>query len=199
MWSLSREEANGVPGNYCKFLAAAFKDACVHCHCSCARARASSFGADDDLPPANYFDYKHVIILEIQSRAMKAKLKPKDYLSEENLSWFLSPTSGKLLIVPKGEKTDEEHTAAAEEDLDDEKETFFSVKSCFSHCSGESGVLFKEHMKHSVLEEFCHCEGWPFGLGRKALMLPPLPSSPSDSWTWHKRNLSAAKLYSITI
>ncbi|KAJ0983824.1 hypothetical protein J5N97_002180 [Dioscorea zingiberensis] len=198
MWSFAHEEASRVPSNYCKFLAAAIKDACVNCHCSCARARASSsFGADDDALPANDFDYKHVIILEIQSRAMKAKLRPKDSLFMENLSWFLSPTSGKLLIVPKGEKTTDEEDK--EEDADDEKETFFSVNSCFSHCSGESGILFRDFVKHSVLEEFCHCEGWPFGLGRKALMLPPLPSSPSDSWTWHKRNLSAAKPYSMVI
>lgn len=111
---------------------------------------------------------------------MKAKpKKPKDYLFTDSLHWVLPPTTGKLL---KDDKVDN----------DDESEVFYSVNSCFSRCSIEKEPDYSSHFRgHSIWEEFMDCEGWPFGLCRKALMLPPLPSSPSDSWIWRKRNLNS--------
>ncbi|ONK67278.1 uncharacterized protein A4U43_C06F18480 [Asparagus officinalis] len=117
-----------------------------------------------------------VIILEIRSRAMKAKAKPKDYLFSDNLHWFIAPNETK----EKGDNNDG----------DVQSEVFYSVKSCFSRCSSEkeNDILSHFRRRNSIWEEFLHCEGWPFGLSRKALMLPPLPRSPPDSWTWSKRN-----------
>jgi len=135
-----------------------------------------------------------VIILEIRSRAMKAKTKAKGYLFADSLHWVLSPTSGKLLIAPKEERID----VGGEDDGggdDDQSEVFHSVKSCFSRCSREKEIDYLSHLwTRSVWHEFAHCEGWPFGLYKKALALPPLPSSPSDSWTWRKRNQLGAKV-----
>ncbi|OUZ99832.1 hypothetical protein BVC80_9065g110 [Macleaya cordata] len=84
------------------------------------------------------------------------------------------------------------------------KEVFFSAGSCFSHCSSASREVFLSSARSClsrcssarvidfsnvngrrlIMEEFCHCEGWPFGLCRKAMLLPPLPKSPSESWSW---------------
>ncbi|PKA55464.1 hypothetical protein AXF42_Ash006666 [Apostasia shenzhenica] len=91
---------------------------------------------------------------------------------------------------------------------DDESEEFFSVRSCFSMCSGgsgggegcwweERGRFWGRKAAASAWDEwFKQCEGWPFGLWRRrpppvVVVLPPLPRSPADSWTWHKRNLSS--------
>jgi hypothetical protein len=43
-------------------------------------------------------------------------------------------------------------------------------------------------------ERFRDCEGWPFGLCRRpaVLPLPPLPSTPADSWKWRKSVSSLA-------
>lgn len=117
---------------------------------------------------------------------MKAKPKLKDYLFADSLHWVLSPTTGKLLITPK-----EEPNGGGDDGLDndDQSDVFYSVKSCFSRCSSEKELdYFSRFRGRSIWEEFMDCEGWPFGLSRKALMLPPLPSSPSDSWIWSKRN-----------
>lgn len=68
------------------------------------------------------------------------------------------------------------------------KEAFFSVEANFSPCSSLNGFDFldEDHKRRAILQEICHCEGWPFGLCRKAVLLPPLPKSPSESWSWSK-------------
>ncbi|CAN1819681.1 hypothetical protein LINPERHAP1_LOCUS28807 [Linum perenne] len=68
------------------------------------------------------------------------------------------------------------------------REEFLSVKTNLSRCSSFSKVEeFPSLQKRvSILQELCHCEGWPFGLCRKAVLLPPLPKSPSESWLWRK-------------
>ncbi|CAI0558201.1 unnamed protein product [Linum tenue] len=72
-------------------------------------------------------------------------------------------------------------------------EEFFSVKTnLLSRCSSLSQVEFPSfHRRVSILQELCHYEGWPFGLRRKAVLLPPLPKSPSESWLWRKGTRSA--------
>ncbi|CAI0558195.1 unnamed protein product [Linum tenue] len=73
-------------------------------------------------------------------------------------------------------------------------EEFFSVKTNLSRCSSLSQVEFSSfHRRGSILQELCHCEGWPFGLCRKAVLLPPLPKSPSESWLWQKGGRSARR------
>ncbi|XP_020576384.1 uncharacterized protein LOC110021981 [Phalaenopsis equestris] len=84
---------------------------------------------------------------------------------------------------------------------DDDKEKFCSVRSCFSRCSiGDEDCFLSGRTEEALAtlseEWFGECEGWPFGLWRrrKILSWPPLPKSPADSWTWHKRNLSNVKV-----
>lgn len=60
-------------------------------------------------------------------------------------------------------------------------DAFVSVKTHFSRSSSLNKIDFQELSKKS---EFLQCEGWPFGLCRRGLLLPPLPKSPPDSWSW---------------
>lgn len=76
-------------------------------------------------------------------------------------------------------------------------EGYMTAKTEFSRCSSLKGAELEnqwklyyanEIRKRSVIQELCHCQGWPFGLGRKAALLPPLPKSPAESWSWRKPN-----------
>ncbi|XAR64057.1 hypothetical protein NMG60_11024258 [Bertholletia excelsa] len=49
------------------------------------------------------------------------------------------------------------------------------------------GFEWEELRRRAIIQEFRNCEGWPFGLYRKALLLPPLPKCPSESWTWRRK------------
>lgn len=129
------------------------------------------------------------------------KLKRKTNLSD-SFSWVFSPATKELYISSMEiEKMDE---SGNEDNIGDEfysvqsfltccssaatKEAFFSVEANFSRCSSLNGLDFLDDdlKRRSILQEFCHCEGWPFGLCRKAVLLPPLPKSPSESWSWSK-------------
>ncbi|KAL9247612.1 hypothetical protein vseg_021027 [Gypsophila vaccaria] len=81
----------------------------------------------------------------------------------------------------------------------DDYEVFYSVRANFSCCSSlkDPGLAESkwwtaevldsaELRRRAIIQEFCHCKGWPFGLCRKTLLLPPLPKSPSESWSWCK-------------
>nr|GMD89012.1 uncharacterized protein LOC109170639 [Ipomoea batatas] len=75
-------------------------------------------------------------------------------------------------------------------------EAFFSAKttSCLSRCSSLGRIEFPEYRRRSsIILEFSHCEGWPFGLCRKAVLLPPLPKSPSDSWLWRNKTTGSGR------
>lgn len=120
-----------------------------------------------------------------------------------SFSWVYSPATKELYFTRRTMAPQEN----VEKDNDqEEEEEFLSVKSCFSCCSsgeltfhsvktslsrcsslnGVDEYLSKLHWRRSVIEEFCHCEGWPFGLCRRAILLPPLPNSPSESWLSRK-------------
>ncbi|KAJ8766644.1 hypothetical protein K2173_001164 [Erythroxylum novogranatense] len=66
------------------------------------------------------------------------------------------------------------------------RETFISVKTNFSYCFSDKGLEFRECPRRSIILEFFYCEGWPFGMCKKVVLLSPLPKSPSQSWSWHK-------------
>ncbi|WVZ65201.1 hypothetical protein U9M48_014609 [Paspalum notatum var. saurae] len=83
-------------------------------------------------------------------------------------------------------------------DADDESEAFFSVKSYFTRSTSRAATVASSacvEMEMDTLrspeawERFRDCEGWPFGLCRRpaVLPLPPLPSTPADSWKWRTR------------
>lgn len=154
--------------------------------------------------------FHQLIVSVIRSRAMeKLKRKPSSLSLTDSFSWVYS---GDLYITQKGvQKKQDNH----EDDVDDEKEEFLSVASCFSCCSSSAaasrdvflsvktslsrcsslnGFEFNDFQKRqSIIQQLCHCKGWPFGLCRKAVLLPPLPKSPSESWSWHKGHESRSK------
>lgn len=142
---------------------------------------------------------------------MEATVRRKSSMITDGFSTVIHPISGELFIrTPKQEsnKEDEEmedfasvqshfsHCMSAAAD----SEGFFTVKTNFSCCLSlkdidhftenpwwaSEDMNSSELRRRAIIQEFCHCEGWPFGLCRKALLLPPLPKSPSDSWTWCK-------------
>ena len=144
--------------------------------------------------------FPQVIVSAVRSRAME-KQKNKPSLLRESFSWVYSPATRELCVTGKMEPKAKE--GGNEEQ--GEKEEFLSVKSCFSmysssangegfysaktnlsRCSSLNEFDLSEYWKRSIIQEFCHCEGWPFGLCRKAVLLPPLPKSPSESWLYRK-------------
>ncbi|KAJ4962568.1 hypothetical protein NE237_022507 [Protea cynaroides] len=174
----------------CWFFASLLKDALSHCHnfsgkLSSARLEEEYLSNDID------DDDSEVIILEIQTRAMEAKLRRISRSAKDGQRWVLP------LVMEVQHVEDKK-------DEDEEVESFYSVGSCFSCCSSASrdvffsvgsslsrcsstnGFDFGDDRRRSIIQELCHCEGWPFGLCRKALLLPPLPRCPSDSWLWRK-------------
>lgn len=150
-------------------------------------------------------------MLELQARAIRAKSRKPQELFTGRLTWAVSPTTGRVRVASTLRDIDvaENQQGNHEEDEEEEisSEAFFSVKSCFSCCSVELGSSFCTELKDydwgrtlpSIWEEFRGCQGWPFGLCHRAVvLLPPLPNSPSDSWTWHKKNL-ATKATATTV
>ncbi|WCJ35394.1 hypothetical protein M5689_016651 [Euphorbia peplus] len=193
------------PPKKCKFLTTTLKDAFSGCHI-CRQVSTSS--PEEDKPAPSDFDYEQeVIVSTIRSRAME-RSRRRSFVLTDSFSWVFSPKTGELFLAPKivGEKDYND-----DEEDESEKEEFVSVGSCFSCCSSRfisvetnfsrcsslSEVIeLQDFSKLSILQELCHCEGWPFGLCRKAVLLPPLPKSPSESWSWRK-GTTALKIPSI--
>ncbi|OMO78968.1 hypothetical protein CCACVL1_13970 [Corchorus capsularis] len=191
----------------CKFLATVLKEAFSNCHTFNGRLSAS---VREEENSSDIDDESEVVVSEIRSRAME-KMKRRPSFIADSYSWVLSPSTGEIFITSKlAKRRDKENQE------DDEKDDeFFSVGSCFSLCSSaasrEAFLSAKTNFsrcsslnkgdlplpeiwkfdlhdlrRRSIIQEFCHCEGWPFGLCRKAVLLPPLPKSPSESWSWRK-------------
>ncbi|KAM7280522.1 hypothetical protein ACFE04_007656 [Oxalis oulophora] len=192
----------------CKFIAATLKEKFCNCHqfdrqVSTSRPGEEEYQADDE---------QEVVISAIRSAAMeKMKKKPQSRFKGDNFTWLFSPETGELFIAEKAiNDNKKKHDLEVE---GEEKFEFQSVKSYFSCCSTMNKeefvscgtglsrcssmkdidfqnlqkIDFEEFWRRwSIIEELCHCEGWPFGLCRKAIFLPPLPKSPSESWTWRK-------------
>lgn len=143
--------------------------------------------------------FPQVVVSAIRSKAME-KLKRRHSNLADSFSWVYSPTTGEFYMTSKGGQRKEDYD---DEDDDMEefvtvgsclsccstalsREAYYSIKSNFSRSSSLNGLDFQEFWRRSIIRELCHCEGWPFGLGRKAVLLPPLPKSPSESWKWRK-------------
>ncbi|KAF3773435.1 hypothetical protein EJ110_NYTH55268 [Nymphaea thermarum] len=157
--------------------------------CSFSAVQEDSFDSEsEELPPTN-FDIQHAIISAMRSRATEARQRPKSCSSlSDSLQWVFSPMTGEFTIAPR-----ESHSAALpgpkEDDRrEDETEAYFSVKSSFSRCSSIAEVEFKDVGRWwQLINDLGRCEGWPFGLlCPKSVLLPPLPSAPSESWVWRK-------------
>ncbi|KAK9270890.1 hypothetical protein L1049_026476 [Liquidambar formosana] len=173
------------PSKRCRCLASALKDAFSNCHKFGGRLSSSP---EEKYPASDSDDEQDEVVSVIRSRAMEAKSRPKATFVTDSFSWAVQ------------QKEDNE-----DEDEEKEKEDFCSVRSCFSLCSSAAsreaffsvktnfsrsssldGLDFQNFWRRSIIQEFCHCEGWPFGLCRRAVLLPPLPKSPSESWSWRK-------------
>ncbi|XP_059638284.1 uncharacterized protein LOC132280167 [Cornus florida] len=193
-----------------KFLTLALKDAFSNCH-SFGGRRSNS---EEDDPGSDIDNEQEVVVSEIRSRAMEAKERRKaSFTMDNSFCWVLSSTTGDLFITPKAvqQKENGDDDEGKEDFLSVKSclsrcssattmEAFFSVKTNFSRCSSLNrldfqdlwnclsfnGLDFQDFRRRSIIQELRHCEGWPFGLCRKALLLPPLPKSPSESWTWRK-------------
>jgi hypothetical protein len=132
----------------------------------------------------HFYLFYQVILKELRSRAVRASSKPNKHFHSANLTWSFFP--------PTHERTKKQQEFGDASDNEDESEAFFSVKSNFSHCSSQGATASWDGSKGTtayqlVFDEFKHLEGWPFGLCRRPLVLPPLPNMPADSWMWHRR------------
>ncbi|KAL3514491.1 hypothetical protein ACH5RR_027208 [Cinchona calisaya] len=194
-------EESSDPSKRCKFLPSPLKVAFSDCHTF--RGRLSSSTPEDDHFPSSYYDDdEEVFVSAIISKYMEYKIRRKSGLTVDSFSWALSPETRQLFTTPKPMQVMQQK-GNDDEPLDD----FFSPCSCLSRCSSVSSSVgafasakttftrssslsridFQDFWRRRlIIQELSHCQGWPFGLCRKALLLPPLPKSPSDSWLWRK-------------
>ncbi|KAG5033936.1 hypothetical protein AAZX31_04G037100 [Glycine max] len=183
----------------CKYLVATLKEVFSRCQTFAARLSTSSF--EDECPVSDFDEKQELFISAVISRNME-KQKHKPSVLRHSFSWVYSPATKELYFTQA--VAPEEKVVKGDEESG-EGEEFLSVKSCFSRCSSSpSGEAFysvktnlsrcsslneldlSKYWRRSVIQEFCHCQGWPFGLCRRAVLLPPLPMSPSESWLSRK-------------
>ncbi|ERM97098.1 hypothetical protein AMTR_s00126p00026000 [Amborella trichopoda] len=150
------------------------------------------------------------IVFAIRRLALEARHRHKDSSLCEGLKWVISPVTGELTIAPVEEEAkpllaylhskfgfnislqvkenQEREGHEEEEEEEEEEEVWFSVRSDFSCCSSpvERKEIFLDCAWRSLLEKLSFCEGWPFGLYRRKMMLPPLPRCPSEPGMWRK-------------
>ncbi|KAK9216582.1 hypothetical protein WN944_008592 [Citrus x changshan-huyou] len=197
------EEPTHHHSKRCKFLATVLKDAFSNCRSF--HGRLSTSRPEDENQTNDFDEELEVVVSEIRSRAME-KLRRKPGLMTDSFSWVFSPGIREVYIKALQQKEEDDE---ADEDAREEffsigsclscyssavsGETFYSVKTNFSRSSSLNGLDYQDFRKldfqdlrRSIIRELCYCEGWPFGLCRKAVLLPPLPKSPSESWSWHK-------------
>ncbi|GMH13802.1 hypothetical protein Nepgr_015643 [Nepenthes gracilis] len=184
----------------CRFLISVLKEVFSNCN-TCIPCMSCS-SQEDDIPIGDFDDEQEVIVSTIRSRAMEEKYRRRNDLETNSFSLVFFHTLGELLLMAAAQEKGKENE---DEERDDflsvkshfsccsiiaDSEAFFSVKTDFSCCSSLSlnglDYYFQELRRRSLIQEFCHCEGWPFGLCRKALLLPPLPKSPTESWSWRR-------------
>ncbi|CAI9113608.1 OLC1v1014241C1 [Oldenlandia corymbosa var. corymbosa] len=190
----------------CKLIASSLKDAFADCHTFRARLSSSS-PEDNHLPCTDFMDEEEVFISEVISKYMESKTR----FTVESFSWALSPETRELFITPKPvqQKSNEIEDLSMQqksneiETIDDDFLSarsqlsrcssvtsigpFSSARTAFSRSSSLSRIDFQDvQRRRLMMQELSHCQGWPFGLCKKALLLPPLPKSPADSWLWRK-------------
>ncbi|XP_044511176.1 uncharacterized protein LOC123229438 [Mangifera indica] len=183
-----------------KFLAMVLKIVFSNCHSGNGQFSPSS--TEEDYQTADFDHELEVVVSEIRSRAME-KLRRRPFPMTDSFSWVLSPRSRELYLKAHQQKDDDDEEE--EEEEEDARDEYFSVGSCFSCYSSAlsreayysvktnfscfspslNGLDFRD-LRRSIIQELCFCEGWPFGLCRRAVLLPPLPKSPSESWSWRK-------------
>nr|XP_004238170.1 uncharacterized protein LOC101258555 [Solanum lycopersicum] len=196
----SNQEVSTNPSKRCKFFSTTLRDAFANCHIFKERHSSTQSLEEEDVID----DEEEVFVSIVISRYMESKCRKKAAIfSSEKFNWTLSTTAAGDLFI--SEKLMQQKEDSADEEDKEEREEFLSVgtrlsrcssaisyeafataKTAFSRSSSLNRIEFQDIPRRSVIKEFSHCEGWPFGLSRKMLLLPPLPKSPADSWSWRK-------------
>ncbi|CAA0819642.1 Unknown protein [Striga hermonthica] len=201
--SIFYQEEPSNASKKCKCLASLLKDAFTKCHSfRCNEEVADSTLESEDR--ATILDEDEIFVSAIISKYMESKSKRKSGIGIESFNWALSPGAGDYFkTTPKsfvenynanlGEVNGDEFRSANSRlsrcSSDTSFDAFASARTCFSRCSSMSRITDNDFLsgdRRSIILELVRCEGWPFGLCRKALLLPPLPKSPADSWSWRK-------------
>lgn len=142
------------------------------------------------------------MVSAIVYRYMKSKTEQNSRIALNGFDWASASTIEDISITSKSMQG--EITCSTDTD----EEEFFTANSHLSRCSSAAEAFGSANMsihrsssssrllefqelwrRHMIVQELRHCKGWPFGLCKKALLLPPLPKSPSDSWSWHKSEI----------
>ncbi|KAG5573493.1 hypothetical protein H5410_063259 [Solanum commersonii] len=177
-----------------KLLVSTVKDAFANCHSFWKRSHSSP--EEDDL--ICDCDDEQVFISAVISQYMELKCRRKTTITTDKFTWAFSPTTGDFFISARLRQKEEDQETEEREDFYSVAsslspcssatsfEAFVTAKTVFSRSSSLESIEFQDLRRHSVIQELSDSEGWPFGLYRKALLLPPLPKSPSDSWSWRK-------------
>ncbi|XP_019152974.1 PREDICTED: uncharacterized protein LOC109149590 [Ipomoea nil] len=203
-----RDESSPNPSKRCsKCLSSTLKDAFANCHGLCCKFSTSRLETEEEEEEALTSDYDEdeEFVSAVISKYLESKLRQKMSLtSSENFCCDFSPAAGDLFIPAKaimqqklqgnnGEEREEfvsvgSHFSHSSSSTSGSMEAFVSAKTSFSRCSSLSRIDFPDFWRPgSNILQFTQCEGWPFGLcRRRALLLPPPPKSPSDSWKWRK-------------
>ncbi|KAL6656144.1 hypothetical protein ACP70R_006970 [Stipagrostis hirtigluma subsp. patula] len=150
---------------------------------------------------------------QMKKRSRCSVDSPAPRLSSAAFAWSYTPldprivlekvSSPKCVVVVDETEGKEEAVDGGDDgdgDADDESEAFFSVKSFFTRSTSRAATVASSVddvmdpplppllRPPATWEGFRDCEGWPFGLCRRPAVvpLPPLPSTPADSWKWRK-------------
>ncbi|KAK9066725.1 hypothetical protein SSX86_014048 [Deinandra increscens subsp. villosa] len=200
--SLFHHQESSNSSKRCRFL----KDVLATCHTFCSKisSQQDDDDNDDDDDVSDYEDEQEVFVSAVISRYKESKSKRKagitvldSFIWDFGFSFGFSPTE----LAPNKKETYAINDVADDRDefysccshlsrcsSATTAEAFMSVKTNLSRCSSMSSFefpMFRRRRRFMFLE-LCHCEGWPFGLCRKALLVPPLPKSPAESWMWRK-------------
>ncbi|KAF3642774.1 hypothetical protein FXO38_20928, partial [Capsicum annuum] len=183
------QEVSTNPSKRCKFFSTTLKDAFANCHIFKDR-HSSTQSLEEENAMDDYDDEEEVFVSIVISKYMESKCRKKAAISSEKFTF--SPTAGDLFISKKLMQQKEDSDDEEKEEREDflsvgsrlsrcssaiSYEAFATAKTTLSRCSSLNRIEFPDFPRHSVIKEFSHCEGWPFGLSRKLLFLPPLPKS----------------------
>nr|BAK06551.1 predicted protein [Hordeum vulgare subsp. vulgare] len=194
--------------NHCKSLSCLIRETYAHCHVPCIRIPGAGWSSDDDDDDDDALDTKQVILNEIRNRQLRKESRcsvDSPALSSAFI-WFFTPLDPRSVLekvsspekhVLVGEEKEGAEAEAGSDAGDVESEAFFSVKSFFTRSTSRAATVasLTDMDPPATWDGFRNCEGWPFGLCRRPAV-PPLPSTPADSWKWRKqssgRNLAAS-------
>ncbi|KAL7127450.1 hypothetical protein ABFS83_14G254100 [Erythranthe nasuta] len=158
-------------------------------------------------PVINFHREDEIFISTIISKYLESKSKRKSsnnniIIAADHRSFFYLATVSPPALAFSGGGDAEEYfsatgrllsrcSSAGTTTFDD---AFASAKTRLSRCSSldmNTNISTNDFQdfdrRRSIIAELIQCcEGWPFGLCRKTILLPPLPKSPADSWSWIK-------------